>query len=203
MGKTVELIGKSLEWLRSLADECRTQGKLGALTETLTGIDKYREELIKGYGANHVALCEDVTVAMMAFTGTADQKKTAKRSLKRACRRGTDGKYIFSFKGDRCMIEPYTIDRMDAVNQAWKVLGELVSDDTIINMKKLFNDGVKVLQAEQAAAKEQAERARKIMEAETAGVVKETAKNMLKRAGVEPTAASIAIAEKIAKANIK
>ena len=201
MAKTLK--DRVLNWMNSFSEECQLTATAATIAEQLDAIAAYRENLIKGYGADHISLCSDLSIALMAYQGTTDQKKTLKRSLKRAMRRASDGKFTFSIKGDRVSVTPYEIDSFDRAEQAWNVLTEYAPDDCILEMRKLFNAGVEALKKEQKAAKEQAEQARKAHEAIQSGKVKDMAKNLLKRAGVEPTAQAIDIASKIAASNIK
>lgn len=201
MKKVIDVIGKALSWLRTFTEEISVTATLDSLTARLDAVDKLREELVKGYGADYATMAKDLSIAMTAFAGTADQKKTLKRSLKRAVRRATNAKYTLAFKRDTAEVVPYVEETKSVVQRAFDTLSEYVPDETIQTMVDLFNAGMAALEVERERIAEQAAAAAKRLQDEQVAEELELAEKLLKRAGVEISEATLEITRKLVAAN--
>jgi hypothetical protein len=185
--------GKSWAWLQTLRAESSATVTLEMATTALTNVDKSREQLIKSYGKDHATMCMDLSDAMTAWSGSADQKKTAKRSLKRAMRRASNARFTFAFKGDRCEVTPYEESKKDGIDRAFDSLAEHVPESTIQAMKAIFLTGVEEWRTDLEQCKARARALNKAANDAQEQDDNDTAVAYLKRAGLEATADNIAL----------
>lgn len=175
-------------WIQSFNEETRYQAQKDAAVNSLGKVDEIREAKLVSYGTDHVKLCEEVTIGMEGFKGTADQKKTLKRSMARAMRRASDAQFTLTFKENLCTVTPFEeTSQKSEVDRAINVLSNHIPDEHVQIIRQTVTDGITALKLEKERIKRDADKAYARVTQEQAEILIAHATGLLEKAGREVT----------------